>query len=71
MKKLISLISTKGKSTEQIGKEAWEAFKKYNQVNEKATKTLEEKQWRELLEMAIARGEQIKLEKAKNNGKKE
>lgn len=56
MKKLISLISTKGKSTQQITHEAWEAVKKYNQVNEGATKALEEKQWRELLEMAKNRG---------------
>ncbi len=56
MKKLISLISTKGKTQQQITQEAWEAFKKYNQVSEKATKALEEKEWRELLEMATAHG---------------
>lgn len=60
MKKLISLISTAGKTQQQITQEAWEAFKKYNQVNEKATKALEEKQWRELLEMAKNRGKKKK-----------
>ena len=60
MKKLISLISTKDKTTQQITQEAWEAVKKYNQVNEKSTKALEEKQWRELLEMAKTRGKQKK-----------
>lgn len=52
------MLSTEGKSTQQITHEAWEALKKYNQVSEKATKALEKKQWLELLEMAKNRGKQ-------------
>jgi len=32
MKKLISLISTEGKSKKQIVKETWAAFQKYSKV---------------------------------------
>ena len=60
MKKIISLISTEDKTQHQITQEAWEAFKKFDQINERATKTLEEKQWRELLEMAKNRGKKKK-----------
>ena len=34
MKKLISLISTEGKSVEQIRNEAWEAFLKYQKTGQ-------------------------------------
>lgn len=36
MKKLISLISTKGKTAEQISKEVWEAYQKYQKVSAEA-----------------------------------
>jgi len=35
MKKLMFLISTEGKTTEQISKEAWEAYQKYQEVEQK------------------------------------
>lgn len=38
IKKLISLISTKGKTLEQIKKEAREVYKKQKKSNERATK---------------------------------
>lgn len=35
MKKLICLISTEGKTTEQITKETWDAYQKYQKMNQK------------------------------------
>jgi hypothetical protein len=35
MKKLMFLISTEGKTTEQISKESWEAYQKYQRVSKK------------------------------------
>ena len=37
------LISTEGKKTEQISKEAWEAFQKYERVKAKVEKDLKKK----------------------------
>lgn len=40
MKKLFALISTEGKTREQIVKETWEAFQKYKKVSEKIEKDM-------------------------------
>ena len=40
MKKLICLISTAGKSSEQIVKEAWEAFQKFQKVHKESLRKL-------------------------------
>lgn len=40
MKKLICLISTHGKTTDQIVGETWEAVKKYEKESMKATKEI-------------------------------
>ena len=39
MKRLISLISTKGKTAEQISKETWGAYQNYEQVKSKVEPT--------------------------------
>ena len=44
MKRLVSLISTEGKSREQIVKETWYAFQKYNQVETEQSKLAGEKE---------------------------
>ena len=36
MKRLVSLISTEGKTPEQITQEVWAAWQKYQQVSQKA-----------------------------------
>jgi len=38
MKRLISLISTQGKTSKQVADEAWKAFKKYKRVSKKFEK---------------------------------
>lgn len=38
MKKLMFLISTEGKTTEQISKESWEAYQNYQRVKAKVEK---------------------------------
>lgn len=43
MKRLISLISTKGKTAEQITKETWEAYQNYERVKAKVEKDLKKK----------------------------
>jgi len=43
MKKLMFLISTEGKTTEQISKESWEAYQNYQRVKTKVEKDLKEK----------------------------
>lgn len=70
MKKLITLISTTGKTQQQIIQQTDESFKKFNQVSETATKALEEKQWRELLKMAKNRGKQRAEEVKSTKSKK-
>ncbi len=44
MKRLVALISTRGKSTEQVSKEAWAAVQKYRKAMEKSQKKIQESQ---------------------------
>ncbi|MEK7597573.1 MAG: hypothetical protein AAB441_02910 [Patescibacteria group bacterium] len=42
MKQLMFLISTAGKTTKQISKEAWEAFQKFQKVHKESLKNLKQ-----------------------------
>lgn len=44
MKRLVSLISTEGKSREQMVKDTWAAFQKYNKVEAEQTKIADRKE---------------------------
>jgi len=43
MRRLMFLISTKGKSSKQIKQEVWAAFQKYQKVEKKVLRELESK----------------------------
>lgn len=42
MKRLITLISTEGKTVEQITKQTWEAFQKFQKVHKESLKSAQE-----------------------------
>lgn len=44
MKNLITLISTKGKTSEQVTKEGWSTFQKFNRVRKQVEETMREKE---------------------------
>lgn len=41
MKKLVTLISTEGKTVEEITKQTWGAFKKYRKLNKQVEKNID------------------------------
>jgi len=41
MKRLVSIISTKGKTSEQAAQEAFQAFQKFQQVNKRSIKQVQ------------------------------
>lgn len=44
MKKLVALISTKGKTSRQATKEVWDAFQKFNKVRKQVEETTREQE---------------------------